>query len=517
MGTRGLQDRFLRLHFPADYGIIMKNQEPEEGRTMTYNTAGFAEYLRQIMERRGLSVGELTELLGVKSKTTVARILNSSAGEKAVMNFRNLLVSSRELALTAEEVQMLDDSVSSQKKESSYNFIFSELWALLYRRTTPHVEVRLIGSEPFETLTEFGEMLVKTPVECRIVNCGFHSLVGSMPKFLCSQENPIAVSQYFFHADGYPRRLVQMIGRIVPVLAFDNYMAYTVVREGGESWFDLNVIAVRCGSGEEYELLFCSEKTAILTKGEGLYRKWEMFLDRFRMTPVKSVKDPGTYNLIGFMDRYRRMEEKHDVYKFRPDLCFNCVHVDVMKPALVEGCEACGVPLSKETLASLVSIHRKRYSNTHSGHQTTHLVVSETAIRKFAQTGYMSDHMYAMRAFTPEERIRILSDVIRHMESGRAAGLHIHLLNREEEELIYANDHPIEMVCYDGSCVQFTPAMTDYNLQKGHSEIFVGQETFRSLFVEFFMNDLIQYHTLPEKKTAELFRELIRELESPDK
>ena len=52
---------------------------------------------------------------------------------------------------------------------------------------------------------------------------------------------------------------------------------------------------------------------------------------------------------------------------------------------------------------------------------------------------------------------------------------------------------------------------------KGHSEIFVGQETFRSLFVEFFMNDLIQYHTLPEKKTAELFRELIRELESPDK
>ncbi|MBQ9717178.1 MAG: hypothetical protein IJV76_04230 [Clostridia bacterium] len=481
---------------------------------MPYNTAGFAEYLKRIMKSRGLSTGELTELLGLKSKTTVVRVLQNNAGEKAVMSFRNLLVSSRELALTAEEVQMLDDSVSSQKKESSYNFIFSELWALLYRRSTPRMEVRLIGTEPYATLTEFGEMLVKTPVECRIVNCGFHSLVGSMPDFLCSQENPISVSQYFFNTDGYPRRLVQMIGRIVPVLAFDNYMAYTVSQDSADGCFDLNVIAVRCGSGEEYEVLFCSEKTAILTKGEGLYRKWEMFLDSFRKTPVKSVKDPGTYNLIGFMDRYRRLEEKHDVYKFRPDLCFNCIHVDIMKDALVDGCEAKGVPLSKETLASLFSIQRKRYGNTHSSRQTTRLIVSETAMRKFAETGYMSDHMYAMRAFTPEERIRILNDCIRQMESGHAAGLRIHLLNREDEERIYANEYPIEMVCYDGSCVQLTPAMTDYNFRKGHSEIFIGQETFRSLFVEFFMNDLIQYHTLPEEAAVQLFRELVRELEN---
>lgn len=481
---------------------------------MLYNTAGFAEYLKRIMKSRGLSTGELVDLLGLKSKTTVVRVLQNNAGEKAVMSFRNLLVSSRELALTAEEVQMLDDSVSSQKKESSYNFIFSELWALLYRRKTPRGEVQLIGTEPYATLTEFGDMLLQIPVECRIINCGFHSLVEAALEFLDKHEHPVSMSQYFFNTDGYPRRLVQMIGRIVPVLAFDNYMAYTVSQEAGESWFDLNVIAIRCGSGEEYELLFCSEKTAILTKGEGLYRKWEMFLDSFRKTPVKSVKDPGTYNLIGFMDRYRRLEEKHDVYKFRPDLCFNCIHVDIMKEALVDGCEANGVPLSKETLASLVSLQRKRYSNTHSSHQTTHLIVSENAMRKFAETGYLSDHMYAMRAFTPEERIRILNDCIRQMESGRATGLHIHLLNREDEERIYANEYPIEMVCYDGSCVQLTPAMTDYNFQKGHSEIFIGQELFRSLFVEFFMNDLIQYHTHPEEAAAELFRELVRGLEN---
>ena len=193
---------------------------------------------------------------------------------------------------------------------------------------------------------------------------------------------------------------------------------------------------------------------------------------------------------------------------------FDRIPVSLEEAAFVDGCEALGVNLSKETLSSLVGIHRKRYSNARSSRQTTRLVVSETAMRRFAETGCMSDHMYAMRAFTPEERIGILNDCIRQMESGHASGLHIHLLNREDEERIYANEHPIEMVCYDGSCVQLTPAMTDYNFQKGHSEIFIGQEMFRGLFVEFFMNDLIQYHTLPEKASAELFRELVQELET---
>ena len=66
---------------------------------MLYNTAGFAEYLKRIMKSRGLSTGELADLLGLKSKTTVVRVLQNNAGEKAVMSFRNLLVSSRELAL----------------------------------------------------------------------------------------------------------------------------------------------------------------------------------------------------------------------------------------------------------------------------------------------------------------------------------------------------------------------------------------------------------------------------------
>ena len=49
---------------------------------MLYNTAGFAEYLKRIMKSRGLSTGELADLLGLKSKTTVVRVLQNNAGKR---------------------------------------------------------------------------------------------------------------------------------------------------------------------------------------------------------------------------------------------------------------------------------------------------------------------------------------------------------------------------------------------------------------------------------------------------
>ncbi len=476
---------------------------------MPYNATGFAEYLARIMKSRGLSTGELAELLGLKSKTTIVRILNNNAGEKSILNFRNLLMNSRTLALTTEEVQMLDDSVSCQTKESSYSFIFSELWALLYRLQTPRGEVRLLSTEPYGTLTDFSRILQQSSGEFLLINCSFPSLTDAAAEFLKTQEHPVSMEQYFFNADGYPRRLVQIIGRIVPILSLDNYMAYTITQDPAEGIFDLNAVAIRCGTGEEYELLFCSERTAILTRGEGLYRKWQTFLENFRTVPIKSRKDPGTYNFIGFMERYRKLEDKSDIYKFRPDVSVNCVPIDILKAAFVEGCAEMGLTATKETVTALVTLQRKRYNNIHSNRQTTHLVVAEKAMRRFAATGRMTDHAYLVRPFTSEERIRILNDCI----GGNGKQFHIYLLDSETEERIYANDHPIEMVCYGEKCVQLTPALTDYDFEKGHSEIFIEQEAFRSLFVEFFMNDLVQYHTRPEEASTELFRELVRELE----
>lgn len=479
---------------------------------MSYNTAGFAESLARIMKSRGLSTGELADLLGLKSKTTIARILNNNAGERSILNFCNLLMNSGALALTTEEVQMLDDSVTCQKKESSYSFIFSELWALLYQRKTPRGEVRLLTAEPCRNLSEFGCLLKKTSAELLLINCSFPSLTDVSVEFLKNREHPVSMEQYFFNADGYPRRLVQIIGRIVPVLAQDNYMAYTITQEPDEGIFDLNAVAVRCGTGEEYELLFCSERTAILTRGDGLYRKWQTFLKNFRTVPIKSRKDTGTYNFIGFMERYRKLEEKSDIYKFRPEVSVNCIPIDIMEAAFVEGCREMGLTATRETVAALVALQRKRYNNIHSNRQTTHLVVSETAMRKFARTGRLSDHAYLMRPFTTEERIRILKDCLERSGENGGRRFHIHLLNPETDERICANDHPIEMICYGEKCVQLTPALTDYNFGKGHSEIFIEQEAFLGLFVEFFMNDLVQYHTRPEEDTAALLRELIREL-----
>lgn len=479
---------------------------------MPYTNTGFSECLLQIMESRGLSVSEFARVLNLKSKTTVVRVLHNTAGERSILNFRNVLVNSRELALTSEELQKLDDSIFTRKNETAYSIVFEELWALLCRRETLQTDIRVLGSERYDDLNEFGRGLKNTDVECLIVNCGFLSFVESAGRFLGQMENgrSVSVSQYFYNSDDYPRRLVRMIGRILPLLAHDCYMAYTISKDTADGCFDLHAAAIRCGTGEEYELLFCNEKTVLLTEGKDLYRKWQAFLETFRVSPIKSVKDTGVYNYIGFMDHYRKLEEKRTVYKLRPDLCVNCIPEPNLKAAFLDGCEAHGIFVPEDTVAALVDVHRRRYSNIDSKRQTTHLVVSAKAMRRFAETGRHSDHLYTMRPYTFAERREILQSCLDRMEKNPR--FHLYLLTERTEERIYANAHPVEMVCYEGNCVQLTPALTDYNFRKGHSEIFIEQEAFLKLFVDFFMNDLVQYHTQPEEETKKLLCELIHGL-----
>lgn len=475
---------------------------------MPYDNTGFSECLLQLMESRGLSVSELARILNLKSKTTIVRILQNTAGERSILNFRNVLANSRELALTSEELQKLDDSIFTRKKENAHSFVFEELWALLCDRETPQIEVRVLGTKQYANLTEFEHCLKTADVECLVINCGFRSFVNNTGQFLDHKESgKVSVSQYFYNSGNYPRRLVRMIGRILPLLSRDCYMAYTISQDSADGCFDLHVAAVRCGTGEEYELLFCNEKTILLSEGKGLYRKWQTYLESFRVSPIKSVKEPGAYNYIGFMDHYRKLEEKRTVYKIRPDLCVNCIPESSLKAAFLDGYQERGISVPKDTVAALVDIHRRRYNNMNSKRQTTHLVVSAKAMRKFAETGRHSDHLYTMRPYTVEERRQILQSCLERLEKNPR--FHIYLLTEEAEVRIYSNADPVEMVCYEGNCVQLTPALTDYNFQKGHSEIFIEQEAFLKLFVDFFMNDLVQYHTQPEEETKKLLCELL--------
>ena len=264
---------------------------------MPYYNTGFSDCLRQMMERRGLSVSELARLLNLKSKTTIARILRNDAGERSILSFRNLLANSRELALTGEELQKLDESMSVRTRETAHSVVFEELWALLCDREIPSEEIRVLGSDRFADLSDFGEKLADTDLECIVINCGFHSLLRSLERaFDRTDGRKVTISQYFYNSGTYPRRIVQTIGRILPLLSRDCYMAYTISQDSADGCFDLHAAAVRCGTGEEYELLFylIKNKNIALSRDKLLSDIWGYDFfgdDRTIDTHIKNLRN----------------------------------------------------------------------------------------------------------------------------------------------------------------------------------------------------------------------------------
>ncbi len=477
---------------------------------MIYTNTGFADCLVQLMETRGMSLNDFTRVLGLKSKTTVARILQNTAGERAILNLRNAIIHCRELALTAEEVQKLDESLYTRKEETTHSLIYEELWAMLRKQDVPLPKIRILGQSSFENLYAFVLSIKDKDLEFLSINCGFRTFAANILRFLdLKGDGKLSVTQYFYNS-GYPRRAVQTIGHILPLLARDCYTAYMFSLDSGESCFYHHIAVIRCGTGEEYELLFVNDQTVLLTEGQGIFEKWQKYLKPFRKIPIKRTMESAAYNYLAFMDQYLKLEEKRNVYKLRPDICINCIPTECLRDAFLDGCLVYDIPMTLELLTAMTDVHRKRFGNFGAKRRSTHYVLSEKAMRQFAETGRLSDHPYMMRPYTVVERKKILTTCLERME--KLAGFHVHLLTEEKEQEIYGHDHPVEMVCFEGNCVQLNPACTDYNFRKGHSEIFLDQEAFVKMFTDFFMNDLIHYHTRPEEESVKLFRELLENL-----
>lgn len=479
---------------------------------MQNNYEFFAITLEEIMKSRDLSINELTRLLNLKSKTTLVRILQKSAGQKSVQSIYNLLIQNSDLDLTSAEVEKLHQSLSLETQDIYRQSVYDELRKLLFKNDSSAKEIHILNSEKCTSLHEFFQNLPDCDTECIIIGCESLPFADDISYFLNRPtKNLISVSQYFHNIPTKPHKMIQAINLAAPLLCCKNYMAYTISSQTIN--YVIHAIIFRCSTtngSREYELFFCNENTAVLYEGKGVMDKWNAYLKMFSHQPIKTVMDVSPDNYIAFTETYRHLEEYCNIYKFRPDLCICYIPSNIANAALVDKCRNSNLPFSNSTITEITNVHRKRYENIFSQKRATHLIVSASAMRKFAETGMQSDHAHIMRPYTITERIQILSSCINQINTNPY--FQIYLLTEEAEDLIYSNNSPLEMVCYGGKCVQFTPAITDYNLNDGHSEVFIKDKLFIRQFTDFFLNDLVLNYTQPKEETINLFSTLVSEL-----
>ena len=147
------------------------------------------------------------------------------------------------------------------------------------------------------------------------------------------------------------------------------------------------------------------------------------------------------------------------------------------------------------------AVHRKRFDNYFQKRRPTHTIFSKQAMARFAKTGRQSDHFFAMRPFTREERVAVLT----HLKAQNEQNPYFSIYFFKPEY----HQPRTEICLYEGKGTMLTKADTDYDFSGMHAEALITQPEFSRKYKEFFLKDLLESKVLSPKETLAAFDELI--------
>lgn len=233
-----------------------------------------------------------------------------------------------------------------------------------------------------------------------------------------------------------------------------------------------------------------------------------MVLDKYRfelelLKPMPQLSD-GPEVFVEYTDQYRWLEKDGAIYSIKPDVHFNCIPAELLEQAIIEGFQQNGIaagPELEQLVAELKRVHNERYANVMNKHRVTHLVYSLTAMERFMKTGVQSDHFFIQRAYTVEERRKIVSGLLSMMREN--PWFNVHFLRDGTPELRY------EITLYEGKGVLMMDAYTGYELKADHSEALVTLPTFMDSFRSYFMEELLVHHVMSRGEAIQALEGLL--------
>ena len=155
----------------------------------------------------------------------------------------------------------------------------------------------------------------------------------------------------------------------------------------------------------------------------------------------------------------------------------------------------------EEMIGQFYKVHQKRFDNYFQKRRPTHAIFSRQAMEQFAQTGLESDHFFAIRPFSPAERVSILTHLKEQNETNPNFCLYFFKPGYRQPRT--------EICLYEGAGTMLTVADTDYDLSGAHSEVLITQTEFSRKYKAFFIHDLLESKVLSPAETQKTFEDLI--------
>lgn len=471
------------------------------------------QFIQGLQKSRGLSVGDMATLLGYKSTTSVARIMQDKANMDSVTRFCQLLKESEEIVLTDDEASQLD-CILERKKLGSAEYAATDALRQLLREDPPMTDPVLVDARTGERQTLLERYMPMRGLCITVLNCETVMFFGALAQL--TRQGKARVDHYMY-SDGNVLRTVQVIRAVLPILDDINYNGGIAVstREAmlnnprgilladvmlceyeveGRPWYDLVIFQP---NGEGMRFTFPGS-------GETVHRMMESVKNNAASIRNACLKDiQGDY--IAYVRYCRDLEKDRPVYRIKQDFGTELIPLRVWRRALAEG-PLCGTAEVMDSMPELEEMFRQRQINAYTKKQAQHHVMKQRAVWKFVRTGRLSDQFWGFRSLTMAERLDTLQTVLELHTNNPYFMLHF-----LKDDDAMRDD---EIVCYDGIGLSIIQAGTDYNLAASHSETMVTQPEFLKLYRNVFLHSILPYHVQPEYKTRRILMEMIEYCQS---
>ncbi len=391
------------------------------------------------MEQEGVSVAALAEMVGYKSKTSVVRLLKGQCNEQSREAFVELL-SPR---LDGEWNARFRKALRVERYGIQRYRLFDTLLDCLDNLepdSSPCGEDLLPKSG--QTVYIFG---LPWPGTFRIVDTliqkGFRVIHYMIRKQIL--EKPELLRALMTHLMSLPYQAIMLEEEPAGawnLMATDNGQLFI-----NGKWF-------AAGGADTLLPALLPEGGIPLYRNENLYR----------------VSD-----YMGIMEWAYQMESGGTAYIAKQTPGLQMIPEEIVLSAVQDGLAGKTEPIVV-ALGSLRQMMRKRFDLFYHREKPIHMIFTREDMERFVRTGRMADQFYALRPFTPAERIRILQVLD---EFSQRDNVHLFVADRKVRNF--------SLEAYENRGLLVYPSQTSYNTQLcEHREMFLPGQEFYTLFAE---------------------------------
>ena len=487
--------------------------EPKTDST-AHLTLEFGPCLKKILKEKRISASELARMMNYKSRNSIFRILSGESSHSTRKAFYTRLKQEDPLSLDEKQRQRLEQALEisriGMKDYLGNQAMRGLLTCSASKPACRTVRIETANDNPqdpgFRKAIEAAACAQR--VHLTIMGCCDRAIFDALHDWLDRRDKGCEVKIVHVIYTG-AEEIVRNIAAIQPLLYCDFYDAYCMepnmvsrerecvyrcsciyahVQDARGDWYDRQLLLIDRGEFVPMCRIPTGDNSPIRTCFEQ---------DLKRMPPLKKMFDKAM-NDSGYLDFAKeccRLEQNRAIYMIKLDVPLSFVQPDIVASCVMDGM------IEKKTMEDMIRVHQRRFDNYFTKKKVSHVIFSREAMERFARTGRQSDHFFALRSYTPEERVRILRNLREHEE--RNPNFHVHFFEEGYQP------PSAEVGLYEGVGTLMAKPYTDYTLTGEHAETIITQKEFCARYKAYFMNDLLERHVMNRKETLAVLDELI--------